>query len=170
MPAFYHCFTNQVIQEQQQGAYKQPIRMKNGFAHFAHSVSSLCAPWCRMKQARAARNVTLRTLSETHNVCMNSFYLMEAAGIDWKLPQCSWAWNSIATLPTVNLIRLQLVEQAQKCEQRGVGTEAAVGQSHRQLTVSSRRRHDFNIRVWQLIVTRSLFSREDWQVINIMQK
>ena len=28
------------------GASKQPIRMENGFAHFAHFVSSLCSSRC----------------------------------------------------------------------------------------------------------------------------
>ena len=33
----------------------------------------------------------------------------------------------MATLPTVNLNRLQLVEQTHKCEQRGVGQEVTAG-------------------------------------------
>ena len=36
----------------------------------------------------------------------------------------------MATLPTVILIRLQLMEQTRKCEQRGVGMEEAVGQRY----------------------------------------
>ena len=77
------------------------------------------------------------------------------------VPECSWLWNSVATLPTANLIRLQLRELTHKCEQRSVGKEAAVGQCHidhwtlprlrteklglQQCTVSSRRRQDLSI-------------------------
>ena len=36
----------------------------------------------------------------------------------------------MATLPTVNLIRLQLVEQTHKCGQRSIGKETAAGQRY----------------------------------------
>ena len=46
------------------------------------------------------------------------------------LPQYSWPWNSVATLPTANLIRLQLVEHGAGAQTGAKVCKKAVGQRH----------------------------------------